>query len=135
MVGILIAVFWFAVIFLFVAFLLPMLAVSFAGQFIAKSARLSADEKFKVKVYFYFSTGALVGLGIAMSTATGPISFLFNFLLAALIWPLGFTLQVTGSFQGEESLSLVMYGGLFFGFVITQLLAARMILQRADRET
>lgn len=130
-----IAILLFIGVFLFVAFALPILAVNVATGIIGDRAKISEDEKFKLKLYFYFVTGAFVGLGISITSAEGPISFVFNALLAALIWPLGFTLQVTGSFDSEEGSSLVMYGSVFLGFVVTQLLAVRMILKRADKDT
>lgn len=135
MPAILIPFFVFLLVILTIAVLVPTLIGMFATAIVGKSAKLTAPEISYLKKYFYFVTGILVGVGIGLTEFQGPILFVFNTIITAFIWPLGFSLEVGGMFKEDAGSSLVMFGSVFFGFVLTQVKAVRMVLARADKAT
>lgn len=135
MPAIIVAIMVLVCLYLMLAFWFPWLFVKVSSVAIGKSAKFSEEEIWKIRKYHYVATGLLVGTSIAIKGSTGIFSFIFNLIIGAAIWPLGVALELSGAFKEDEGSTVIILGALFFGFVIAQIIAIKMVLLRAHDAT
>jgi len=121
------------VIYFLVSMIIPTIATTVAASFIGNKAKLDFDRKFTLATYYYFITGAFVGLAIiTQSEETGIGWHIFEFLMGFFLWPLPVSFLLFGV-ATDGGLEIVL--SLLSAFAVTQMIAVIMILKRTKRDT
>jgi hypothetical protein len=127
--------FYLFLVFVAIAYFLPLLLISISGSLTGKQGKLDGGQVLKLQIWFYVCLGVFFGMISATQNSVGVFSFIFNFLFAFIIWPLGLSVGMLTGFGGNKNDTFLVIGCIFLAYLFVQMIAVKMILERSDRET